>query len=397
MVALHASEAPAKTIVLLLDGTSNQITKRRSHMLRLYGSLEKTETQLVYYDPGVGTFGADNAVFGFWRKIIEVVGLATGWGLAHNVKEAYRFLLQHYNEGDKVVLCGFSRGAYTARVLAGFCHSVGMIEPRNLNLLNYAFRAYKGINEDDFDTGQKTGANPFAELNLVNRVLDAPRIKIDSLLLFDTVSSMIEWGRFGPRLRSYAFSSRNPSVRAVRHALAIDERRWLFRPTLWDPGPYWGGSYTPVAMPEPQDVEQVWFSGVHSDVGGGVPEDASALGKVALMWMIEEAARLGVAFEGETVQNIVEGQGNAKYVAPDPVAKPQDSMTPFWFLAEFWPLLRKKNGWGANRAGLFGRYAPCGERRVIPAGSKIHGSVFERRGTARDYDQPNIPEDHEIV
>ena len=387
-----------KTIVLLLDGTSNQITKRRSHMLRLYGSLEKSETQLVYYDPGVGTFGADDAFFGVWRKVIEVVGLATGWGLAHNVKEAYRFLVDHYEDGDKVVLCGFSRGAYTARVLAGFAHAVGLMEPRNLNLLDYAFRAYKGVKDSDFDTGRKDDDNPFAQVNLVNRVLDAPRIKIDALLLFDTVASMIEWGRFGiPRLRSYAFTSRNPSVRAVRHALAIDERRWLFRPTLWDTGPYWGGSYTPVAQPQDQDVEEVWFSGVHGDVGGGVSEAQSALGKVPLRWMIAEAAEMGIVFDADTVDTIVEAKNGGTYVAPDALAAPNNSMTWPWAMLEYWPLLRKKNGYGHTRAGIMGRYPPRQEPRIIADGSKIHGSVFKRRGTGSDYSQPNIPETHDVV
>jgi uncharacterized protein (DUF2235 family) len=130
-----------KNIVILLDGTSNEILADRSNILRLYGALEKSDRQLVYYDPGVGTFGAENAWLRFWRKTVEVLGLATGWGLDYNVKEAYRFLVENYDDGrsgggepgsrDNIYLFGFSRGAYTARVLAGFMHrrpSIGAME-----------------------------------------------------------------------------------------------------------------------------------------------------------------------------------------------------------------------------------------------------------------------------
>lgn len=88
-----------KNIVILLDGTSNEISANRSNILRLYGTLEKSGRQLVYYDPGVGTFGAENAWLRFWRKAVEILGLATGWGLDHNVKEAYRFLVENYDDG----------------------------------------------------------------------------------------------------------------------------------------------------------------------------------------------------------------------------------------------------------------------------------------------------------
>ena len=75
-----------KNIVILMDGTSNEISTDRTNILRLYGTLEKSERQLVYYEPGVGTFGAENAWLRFWRKAVEIWGLATGWGLDQNVK-----------------------------------------------------------------------------------------------------------------------------------------------------------------------------------------------------------------------------------------------------------------------------------------------------------------------
>lgn len=172
-----------KSIVILLDGTSNEIESDRTNILRLYGILTKDAQQLVYYDPGVGTFGAEGAWSRAWRKVHEIWGLATGWGLDHNVKEAYRFLVENYDdrkgpggsgERDRIYIFGFSRGAYSARVLAGFIHAAGLIERRNLNLLDYVYRAYKRIGE-----GAKQEA--FAEMRLYERILDTDRPPIRML------------------------------------------------------------------------------------------------------------------------------------------------------------------------------------------------------------------------
>ena len=90
-----------KSIILLCDGTSNEVARNRTNILRLYGCLKKDEHQLVFYDPGVGTFGAENAWLALYRKAAEVCGLITGWGLDANVKEAYRFLVENYDDGTR--------------------------------------------------------------------------------------------------------------------------------------------------------------------------------------------------------------------------------------------------------------------------------------------------------
>src|SRR4029077_20233086 len=104
------------------------VSANRTNILRLYGVLEKSDRQLVFYDPGVGTLDDDGAWLALWRKATEVWGLATGWGLDDNVKRAYRFLVENYDYGrgadddrgerDQIFIVGFSRGAYAARVLA---------------------------------------------------------------------------------------------------------------------------------------------------------------------------------------------------------------------------------------------------------------------------------------
>ncbi|MGA9600796.1 MAG: DUF2235 domain-containing protein, partial [Methylocystis sp.] len=242
--------------------------------------------------------------------------------LGNYVKDAYCFLLEHYDRGpgpveqrDQIFIFGFSRGAYTARVLAGFIRAFGLIEKRNLNLLNYGYRAYKRLGE-----GGTTG---FEEIRLFERMLDPDRPPIRLLGLFDTVSSVIESGRFGPRLRSHAFTKTNTSVEAVRHAVAIDERRTMFNPQLWPTGGQFHHHPLEKSDAKPQDVLEVWFSGTHGDVGGGYPDNQSQLVKVPLKWMIEQAEPFGLHFIRRNVNSMVLGkpQGGSHYVAPDGAVK----------------------------------------------------------------------------
>ena len=396
-----------RNIVLLCDGTSNEISEDRTNILRLYGTLAKNTDQIVFYDPGVGTFGAANAWSYYYRKAFEIWGLATGWGIDQNVKEAYKFLVQRYDDGkrehgddvepDQIYLFGFSRGAYTARVLAGFIHAIGLIDPINLNLLDYAYRAYKGVSNDtggDPPDGSNASKNhAFAEIRLYERMLRPRRPAIRCIGVFDTVGSVIEWGRAGPRLRSHAFTKSNKSVQSIRHAVGIDEQRTMFQPQLWPVGcEYWGGPFKPKKT-KPQDVKEVWFSGVHGDVGGGYPESKSQLAKLPLEWMIAETKKMGLKFKTRTINEIVLGKNDKlKYVQPEPLAKPNKSMNWGWAIIEYLPR-RVSTSQPAPRRSLFGWYIPLFEERYIPEGAAVHNSVFKRNGTPADLNQPNIPDD----
>ena len=378
-----------KNIVILFDGTSNGITSERTNVLRLYGVLEKSERQVVWYDPGVGTFGADNAWSRTWRKAVEVWGLATGWGLDQNVKEAYRFLVENYSEDaaeqkDRVFVFGFSRGAYTARVLAGFLHNFGLVAPENLNLVDYAYRAYKRI-------GENPREEAFAETRLYERILRPTRPAIRLLGLFDTVASVIESGRFGPRLRSHASTSKNPSVQSIVHAVAIDERRTMFRPLLWPGGKDWQPNPFAGDKAAPQDVREVWFAGHHCDVGGGYREADSSLCKVPLEWMVEQATSCGLLVKARSVKQVVKGEGDSgEHVAPDPLSKTRGSMRGLWPLVEFLP---RRLPSGSRRASILGFTLPLFERRAVPEGAVLHRSVIERR-EATGYWPPNLSADH---
>ncbi|MBR9762114.1 MAG: DUF2235 domain-containing protein [Rhodobacteraceae bacterium] len=373
----------AKNIVILFDGTGNQIKARRTNILRLYGCLDKTEQQVVWYDPGVGTFGAEGSWSKLRQKASEVWGMATGWGLDANVKEAYRFLCETYDHaaGDRIWIMGFSRGAYTARVLAGFLHAFGMMAPVQLNLLAYAYRAYKNI-------GRRSGEDAFAEIRLHERALDPQRVEIAGLLLLDTVASVIEPRGLLPGAVSYAYTSNNPSVLAVRHAVSIDERRCMYRATLWGEEREVRKPFAAPGSGTPQDVKEMWFAGVHGDVGGGYPEAESQLGKLPLAWLIEESAALGLAYKTRTVNRLVLGtHKDTHYVAPDAGAEAHVSLNWHWWPFEIVP--------GRDRAAPGRRFLgltwPLGAYRPIPEGAELHPSVRERQQARPDYRPPNLP------
>ena len=139
--------SPGRNIVILCDGTGNEISENISNVLKMYRCLRKTPKtqprQLVYYDPGVGTL-AQPSTWNKWKQNFKLVlGLATGYGLDDNVLGAYQFLVNHWQEGDRIYLFGFSRGAYTVRVLAGLIHKIGLISPEQANLAGSGLVAYK--------------------------------------------------------------------------------------------------------------------------------------------------------------------------------------------------------------------------------------------------------------
>ncbi|MEM6323934.1 MAG: DUF2235 domain-containing protein [Pseudomonadota bacterium] len=367
----------ARTIVLLFDGTSNEISEDRTNILRLYGTLQKSPSQIVYYDPGVGTMGMPS-----WSKlsqqVSEVFQMATGRGLDANVEEAYRFLVETCDrlDGrvvDRICLIGFSRGGYTAQVLAGFLHAFGLMAPRNLNLLDYAYRAFKCID-------QAASPASCAEIDLFQRVIRPDRAPVAFVGLFDAVASVIESGRFGPRLRNHAFTSQNPSVAVLRHAVALSERRTMFRPLLWPEGQ----DYNPLGRAaaaagataeqnQKQDHKEVWFYGYHADIGGGLPDASSALAKVPLRWMIREMEAAGLTHDPGVVAQLVAG-ASGDYVAPDPRGKAHDSMTMLWKLLEWMP---RRRAAGSTRRAVLGWTIPRAEPRRPSEGARIHRSVLE--------------------
>jgi uncharacterized protein (DUF2235 family) len=375
-----------KNILICCDGTGNEIADNHSNVLKLYRVLQKSAQQLVYYDPGVGTVGARNEWERIKQQTEQVAGLALGYGLDKNVLDAYRFLVSNYKTNDRIFMFGFSRGAYTVRVLAGFLNTIGLMSPQQIHLSDYALVAYKQITEGE----------GFASVRLFEQVLRPKRPPIRFLGLWDTVSSVIVPRRdrfYVPSLRQLAYTARNPSVESVRHALAIDERRRMFRPYLWtESEPYWGGPFEP-KEPTAQDVKQVWFAGVHSDVGGGYPEAESGLSKLALKWMIDESPD-ELKFVTQSVNQVVLGKKRKDsrhvYSPPDPEAKIHQSLKGAWNVLEWLPKRDKRREW-PQRESKLGWYLPRAEPRFIETGSVIHPSVTDRKESEVDYDPVNLP------
>ncbi|HYI63993.1 MAG TPA: DUF2235 domain-containing protein [Allosphingosinicella sp.] len=393
----------ARRLVVCLDGTGNEIGTNLSNVLKLYRVIEKSEEQLVFYDPGVGTIGQP----GWWRqlavKIQGVLGLALGLGLDDNVLDAYSWLCRNWREGDEIYLFGFSRGAYTARVLGGFIRLIGLLNPEQLNLCGYALVAYKKSG----DTGDFKVGGDFA------RVAGSRLATIRFIGVWDTVSSVLTPNArffFLPWPLTLPFTRKNSRVEIFRHAISIDERRRMFRLNHWlAPQPFKPDPDDPSKDRE-QDILQVWFAGVHSDVGGGYPEVESGLSKYPLLWMAKEAAKAGLALDLPLLAHLG-GVGEAPgprhrfdYVPPSPTAELHKSLTGAWWIFEFLPKLARLKEW-PRRIAFLGVYIPWAEPRPIPNRPQnladsgpffVHSSVLARIADCPDYRPVNLPAHFEV-
>ncbi|MEM7242609.1 MAG: DUF2235 domain-containing protein [Pseudomonadota bacterium] len=395
-----------KKIVILFDGTSNEIEEKRTNVLHLYGCLEKSKQQLVFYDPGVGTMASHQYMYQFMQKTSEVFGLAFGRGIDRNVLEAYRFLVENYQKGDgsntqrdKIYLIGFSRGAYSARMLAGFIHNFGLMEPRNLNLLEYVYRAYKriGENNEKKDGGSTQRIDAFKEIRMFENVVQPDRPPIKAMGLFDTVSSVFKPSprRFIQR-RTHANTNNNASVQHVRHAAALHERRRMFRLSEWPKDQTFYTDWRKKEGAGQQDVAEVWFAGCHADIGGGHSEPNSGLAKIALEWMIKELGPLGLKFNDTLVEKLVSGLDpkgtdgkHGHYGGPDAHAKINDSMGKLWKALEYVPLPTIRNTWSGWRRAKEAW-------REVPEGATLHASVFARCPDKKDL-PPNLPKKYKMI
>jgi uncharacterized protein (DUF2235 family) len=198
-----------------------------------------------------------------------------------------------------------------------------------------------------------------------------------------------------------AFTQLNPSVKVFRQGIAIDERRRMFRLEPWkEQQAFMGNRFSPTNNAEPQDTLQVWFAGVHADIGGGYPEKESGLSKFPLLWMIEEAAKHGLAFNRQTVNQLAWGiqrKGSPfSYVAPDFLRDPHKSMTKAWRCLEWLPKSFKQKEWSA-RGAWCGYYVPNAEPRAIPANAYVHESVVDRMKAVPAYKPINLPSSYQII
>lgn len=381
-----ANTSNGRNLVVMLDGTGNELGRNLSNVLKLFRIAEKGERQLCFYNPGVGTIARVSAWHRARQKVGEIVGLAFGYGLDENVLSAYRFLVENWREGDQIYLFGFSRGAWTARILGGLLHLIGLVRPEQLNMCESALGAYKrAASEDDLPLAWH-----------FSRVIGARRPTIRFIGVWDTVGSVIvpRSDRFYvPSLETLPYTQTNPSVRTFRHALAIDERRRMFRVAQWmQPQPHVANPFKP-DISVPQDIEQRWFAGVHSDIGGGYPETESALSKLPLIWMVDEAVKAGLRINKPNFRHLAFGEpsslGKHEYVAPIPTGPMHRSLTGIWWLLEAIPKSVKYREW--PRRSLLGMYIPHSEPRLIPEGQPVDNSVKVRVASDAHYRPINLP------
>ncbi len=269
--------------------------------------------QRVYYHRGVGTSRWD-----------RITGGAFGSGLAANVFDAYRFLVDTYEPGDVLYFFGFSRGAFTARSTTGMVRNCGILRRENADRIGEAWSLYRASAERPSGVASTLFRRAYSH---------EPRIRF--IGVWDTVGALglpvlgPKWLRPVIRRvnRRWEFHDTRLSSRVdgAFHALAIDERREAFEPTLWHRQPHADG----------QELKQVWFSGAHSDVGGGY--SGTGLSDIALLWMAERAREYGLefrpdAFRSDAPAPTCPGDQAEFTVVPDALAPAHDSRTAFYRL-----------------------------------------------------------------
>jgi uncharacterized protein (DUF2235 family) len=278
----------SKLLVLCCDGTWNShdsphatnVLKMRDLVLPASADGRR---QAVYYDPGVGSAG------GWLRRAFDG---ATGRGLSENIRQAYLALVDNYEPGDSIYLFGFSRGAYTVRSLAGFIRKCGILKHERRDRVGTAYRFY----------GRRGASNaPATEAARAFRAghAVADRTPIHFMGVWDTVGALgnprIRHGYVARKLRFHDCKL-SSSVAHAYQALAIDEVRRHFRPAVWEQQEHAAG----------QVMEQAWFIGAHSDVGGGYPD--GRLSRLALRWIALKAAAQGLALDRERLEALAAPQ-----------------------------------------------------------------------------------------
>ena len=352
-----------RNLVLCLDGTSDRYAAINTNVVKLYAMLDRQRNdQIAYYQPGIGTFAPPGVWSGIKQWFVTRLDLAIAWLLSDHVTDAYHFLMRYYQEGDSIFIFGFSRGAYTARAVAGMLHKVGLLTQGNEELIPFAWDMFKHERDQEVYEGfRKTFSRP---------------VRVHFLGLWDTVSS-IGWAWAPQHL---PFTENNPSVEVVRHAVSLDERRAYFVQNLWGTQP-------------PTDLDQVWFPGVHCDVGGGYAESESGLSAIALQWMVAGAEAAGLVLDPDMKANVLSPHIDSHYAAPDPAAPAHESLSGLWWIAEYLPKRYKDPA--ANFAPRWMIHA--GRPRYVTDNAKIHVSVFERMIAVPGYKPGNLPAHYQKV
>ena len=313
-----------KKIVLLSDGTGNSSAKaQKTNVWRIYQALDLSNgKQIARYDDGVGTSS---------NRYLALAGGAFGWGLKRNLLDLYMFVCRNYRPGDEIYGLGFSRGAFTIRVLVGLIANEGLVTARSEEeLARNAIAAYRHYRSNRFPSWSPIvlalrrlrdaalrardrikGYATYDEVAEATAKAGRKDIRIKFLGLWDTVEAYgvpipelkrgIDWVLWPMMFGDQKLS---PLVDRACHALSLDDERTTFHPIVWDEE----AEALAVRSTDPRQrvrrgrITQVWFAGVHSNVGGGYPEDQLSL--VSLKWIMHEAMESGLALETDAVSQV---------------------------------------------------------------------------------------------
>lgn len=353
----------SKRIALFLDGTWNNVNDN-TNVFRLKSLCVQSLDQLVYYSAGVGTQQGEHLSGGMF-----------GIGIDDEVTAAYEWLVENYEEGAQLFIFGFSRGAFTARSLAGFISKCGLLKPGSPVSMKQMFERYR---KGTATSILKLANTPESELTPEDRLIKSysQAIPIWFQGVWDTVGSLGVPVPLFPKVSSEDFKFLETDLRIndthAYHALAIDEHRKAFAPTLWEKStPKQGETYEPRKL---DAVEQRWFVGAHANVGGGYENDL--LAEVPLCWLMSKAAAHGLEFKHSVV---IDGNVTACAI--------HDSYA--------------EMAHGVYKAFTFGKqhFRPIGEEPVdtgdaikTTINETIDGSVFDRWRTDETYRPKNLLE-----
>ena len=336
-----------KNIIIFSDGTGQKGgVGSNTNVYKLFNMVEdRTNRQITFYDPGLGTN---------WEK---VTGMINGSGISKNILDCYKFIFENYQAGDQIYLFGFSRGAATVRSLSGFINLFGVLPISRPDILTQAFKIYKISNE----VIRKEKAAAFIIKH------HTMWCKIKFIGVWDTVAALgfpVKWISgildvfFPHRFHNFDLSE---GVEFARHALSIDEERKSFLPVIWNK----------IENDNNMKLKQVWFSGVHTDVGGGYKEEE--LSNISLNWMIQEATAKGLLIYEKS-------PAYKKLLVSKPDVNGLMHNEQKSFPGKF--LKKMKRSWNKTTHG-----EPC-----------IHASVFERTKNSENTDSPKYsPWIYEII
>jgi type VI secretion system (T6SS) phospholipase Tle1-like effector len=382
----------SKCIILLLDGTWNDIDsgprdtnivrmreRISNHLVRtsshgrpnhdpggkkVHGYSKSGKEHIIYYERGVGTGAFD-----------RLRGGAFGDGLSRNIRHAYRFLSFWYERGDEIFIYGFSRGAYTARSLVGYLAAAGLLrqDACSEELESLAWRYYRTATSERM---------PAVWRRLTDYVHDRDELRVKLIGVFDTVGALGIPLDFAWRLNRDEHGFHNVELSSITdvnlHALAIDEHRRPFEATLWRMPPF---------KKYDTEVEQVWFSGAHADVGGGCIEeekrcaDTSCADDITLDWMIQRTKRFYPDFPFDI-------DHSAEKVRERTPPALHNSLSGVYLA---WPFALRSianSKTGANR--WLHQREVSRDRHARPIGEMIHISALERLLAGENYNAPNL-------